>query len=66
MPTSNTINRSTAKINWFYYAAPQRFYPLAGKLMPWFAAIGVLLTVYGLYLGLWVAPDRKASCREEC
>ena len=48
MPTSN--------INWFYFAAPQRFYPLAGKLVPWFTAAGILLAAYGLYLGLWVAP----------
>ena len=46
----------TSKINWFKFAAPQRFYPLAGSLTPWFTAIGVLLAVYGLYLGLWVAP----------
>ena len=52
MPTSKSIPR----INWFYFAAPQRFYALAGKLVPWFAAIGVVLMVYGLYLGLWVAP----------
>jgi heme exporter protein C len=43
-------------INWFYFAAPQRFYGLAGKLVPWCAAVGVLLTAYGLFLGLGVAP----------
>ena len=52
MPTSKVIT----KVNWFYYSAPQRFYPLAGKLVPWFTAVGVLLAVYGMYLGLWVAP----------
>ncbi|MDP1685358.1 cytochrome c biogenesis protein CcsA, partial [Hydrogenophaga sp.] len=45
-----------ASINWFHYAAPQRFYPLAGQLVPWFGALAVVLTVLGLYLGLWVAP----------
>ena len=45
-----------AGINWFAYAAPQRFYPLAGKLVAWFAVAGTLLTVLGLYLGLWLAP----------
>ena len=45
-----------AGINWFAYAAPQRFYPLAGKLIAWFAAAGILLTILGLYLGLWLAP----------
>jgi heme exporter protein C len=44
------------RINWFYFAAPQRFYGLAGTLIPWCAAAAVALTVYGLYLGLGVAP----------
>jgi MHS family proline/betaine transporter-like MFS transporter len=30
-------------INWFRYAAPQRFYPLAGKVTPWLWAGAVLL-----------------------
>ena len=47
---------TTSRINWFHYAAPQRFYPLAGRLVPWFAAIGAVLGAYGLYLGLWLAP----------
>ena len=45
-----------ASINWFHYAAPQRFYPLAGRLVPWFGALAVVLTAIGLYIGLWVAP----------
>jgi heme exporter protein C len=44
------------RVNWFQFAAPRRFYPLAGKLVPWFGAAGFLLAAYGLYLGLWVAP----------
>jgi heme exporter protein C len=44
------------RINWFYYAAPQRFYGLAGTLVPWCAAAAVALTAYGLFLGLLVAP----------
>ena len=43
-------------INWFKYAAPQRFYALAGHIVPWCSALAVLLTVAGVYLGLWVAP----------
>jgi heme exporter protein C len=46
----------SSNINWFHFAAPQRFYPLAGKLIPWFALAGCLLAAYGMYLGLWVAP----------
>jgi heme exporter protein C len=47
---------SSSRINWFYFAAPQRFYRLAGLAVPWCAGVAVLLTLYGLYLGLGVAP----------
>ena len=45
-----------SRFNWFKYAAPQSFYPLAGRLIPWFGLAGLLLGCAGLYLGLWVAP----------
>ncbi len=40
----------------FKYAAPSTFYPLAGRLVPWFAAAAGLLTLVGLYIGFFVAP----------
>ena len=43
-------------INWFKYAAPQRFYALAGAALPWFSALAVVLTGVGLYVGLGRAP----------
>jgi heme exporter protein C len=43
-------------MNLFKYASPQTFYPLAGKLIPWFAVGAAILIIYGLYLGLFVAP----------
>jgi heme exporter protein C len=43
-------------INWFKYAAPQRFYPLAGRAVPWFGAAAVLLGLAGLVIGLLIAP----------
>jgi heme exporter protein C len=45
-----------SEINWFRYAAPQSFYPLAGGLIPWFSVAAVLLALAGLYVGLGVAP----------
>jgi heme exporter protein C len=42
--------------NWYRFASPQTFYPLAGRMIPWFAAIAAVLGVTGLYLGLFVAP----------
>jgi heme exporter protein C len=44
------------RFTWSYFAAPQRFYRLAGKAVPWCAAVAIVLTLYGLYLGLGVAP----------
>jgi heme exporter protein C len=43
-------------INWFKFASPQTFYPLAGKLWPWFAVAGALLGIAGLWLSFFVAP----------
>jgi heme exporter protein C len=43
-------------MNWLKYSSPHTFYPLAGKLIPWFAGVSALLAVYGLYQGLLVAP----------
>ena len=46
----------TAKINWFKYASPATFYPLAGRLAPWFFVAAALLVVAGIYVGFFVAP----------
>jgi len=43
-------------INWFRYASPQAFFPLAGAMIPWFAWSAALLCVAGLYVGFFVAP----------
>jgi len=43
-------------LNLYYYASPSTFYPLAGKLIPWFAALALILTAAGLYLSFFVAP----------
>ena len=39
------------------FSSPKTFYPLAGKLLPWFAASALVLTAIGLYLGFFVAPS---------
>ena len=43
-------------INWFKYSSPASFYPLAGRLTPWFFAAAALLAVAGLYISFFVAP----------
>src|SRR3977135_797398 len=47
---------SNGKINWYKYAAPANFYPLAGKMIPWFAVLTALLFIAGLYVGFFIAP----------
>ena len=43
-------------VNWSKYSSPQAFYPLAGRLIPWFAVVAVALMGVGLYMGFFVAP----------
>jgi heme exporter protein C len=47
---------SNRLINWFKFSSPATFYPLAGRMIPWFAAAAVLLTAVGLYMSFFVAP----------
>ena len=47
---------SNGIINWFRFASPQTFYPLAGKLIPWFWALTAVFGLAGLYIGFFVAP----------
>ncbi len=43
-------------MNWLKYSSPQTFYPLAGKMVPWFMAAAIVLGVIGLYIALFAAP----------
>lgn len=43
-------------LNIWKYAAPQTFYPLAGKLIPVFWVLAVAFAVPGLYVAFFVAP----------
>ena len=47
---------SSATINWFRFSSPASFFPLAGRLVSWFAGAAAMLTVIGLWIGLVVAP----------
>jgi heme exporter protein C len=38
------------------FAAPQAFFPVAGKLIPWFSIAAGLLALAGLYVAFLVAP----------
>ena len=43
-------------MNLFHFAAPARFHDLAGRLVPWFGALAIVLAAIGLYIGFFVAP----------
>jgi heme exporter protein C len=47
---------TTASINWFKFASPASFFPLAGRLIPWFATAAAVCTAVALWLGFAVAP----------
>ena len=47
---------TSASINWFRFASPASFFPLAGRLIPWFAIAAALGAVVALWLGFAVAP----------
>ena len=47
---------SKQKINWYKYAAPANFYPLAGRIVPWFTVAAAALFAVGLYFSFFVAP----------
>jgi heme exporter protein C len=46
----------TDRFNLYRFASPAAFYPLAGALIPWFAAVAVVFGLAGLWLGMLVAP----------
>ena len=43
-------------MNLYRYSSPAAFYPLAGKLAPWFAWSAGLLAAMGLWIGFAMAP----------
>jgi heme exporter protein C len=47
---------SLGLINWFKFSSPASFYPLAGRLTPWFTWIAVILIAIGLYMSFFIAP----------
>jgi heme exporter protein C len=47
---------ATASLRFYNFAAPSRFFALAGALTPWFWAATLLLAGAGLYIGFFIAP----------
>ncbi len=44
------------RLDLFRFAAPQAFFPLAGRMIPWFSALAAALALAGLYVAFFVAP----------
>ena len=42
--------------NLFQFAAPQAFFPIAGRLIPWFSVLAGALSLAGIYVAFFVAP----------
>jgi heme exporter protein C len=51
-----TDTAATGRTSLFRFSSPATFYPLAGRLWPWFALLAAILCVAGLYMGFFVAP----------
>ncbi|HEY3077906.1 MAG TPA: heme ABC transporter permease [Burkholderiales bacterium] len=43
-------------IHWFWYASPQTFFPLAGRIARICAVLAIVFAIGGLYVGFFVAP----------
>ena len=50
------MNVPASRLRFFTFAAPSRFYALAGAVLPWLWAATLVLTVAGLYTGFFIAP----------
>jgi heme exporter protein C len=43
-------------VSYLRFASPQHFYPLAGRMVPWFALLAAISGAIGLWIGFFVAP----------
>jgi len=46
----------SSSVKWFWFASPQTFYPLAGRIALLCAVGAALLAAAGLYVGFFIAP----------
>ena len=43
-------------MNLYKYASPAMFYPIAGKMIPWFSTAAAILFAAGMFVGFFIAP----------
>jgi len=46
-----------SKAFWLQLSSPKTFYPVAGKMIPWFMGTAIVSILVGLYYGFVVAPE---------
>jgi heme exporter protein C len=51
----NSVSASP-RVGLFWFSSPQTFYPLAGRMIPIFAALAIGLGLVGLYIAFFLAP----------
>jgi heme exporter protein C len=56
LSTKHKHQKHTKAMNFYKYASPAMFYPLAGKMIPWFAIPAAILFALGMYVGFFIAP----------
>ncbi len=42
--------------SWYRYSSPATFYPIAGRLIPWFGWAAAVMAAIGTWIGLAIAP----------
>lgn len=52
----STSLRAEPDTHLFRFASPPEFHRLAGRLVPWFAGLAVVLALVGLYIAFFAAP----------
>jgi len=52
---------SNSIIHWFKFASPASFYPLAGRMIPWFWLLAAAFGLSGLWLSFLVAPTHAVQ-----
>ncbi|MBB1127083.1 cytochrome c biogenesis protein CcsA [Thiospirillum jenense] len=57
-PSSSDAFVERPQRRWSHWASPATFYPLAGRLIPWFGSAAVLLIIASLYWGFFQTPDQ--------
>ena len=55
MSNLNSLSTNRA-LNWFRLSSPSTFYPVAGKMIPWFWGLSIIFGLAGLWVSFFVAP----------